>query len=743
MNIASVSGSSTLLQFVTAILALRLIAITGERKAWTLISIALSLMAIRRSITLFHMISGDIPYTPDVAAEWVSLATSVLMLAGIAWIVPLFRSIKSTSDALRQSEEKYRSIFENAVEGIFQSTPEGRYIDINPAMAQMFGYGSAAEMMESITNISQQHYADPAKRAEFKRLFEEVGIVQGFETKLFRKDGSAVWVSINARAVRDPKGEILYYEGTLENITKRKHGEEKLRQSEERYRSLFETSPNIVFSVAAEGITSLNPAFEKITGWKCDEWLGKSFMGIVHPEDLPIAMAALEKILNGETPPPFELRILMKSGEYHIEEITSAPQIQGGKVAEVFGIARDITERKREAEAQKRLESQLLQVQKMEALGTLAGGIAHDFNNIIGIIQGFTQLAVLKIPEETPGRSHLEDVLEASERAGDLVRQILAFSRRSEPSCRPTQFCLIAKEALKLLRASIPSTIEIRQNIASTGMVLADPTHIHQVLMNLCTNSAHAMQEQGGVMDVGLVDFEVSVEFASRYPDLIPGPYLKLTVSDTGTGIDAKLVGRIFEPYFTTKASGKGTGLGLSVVHGIVKSYGGTITVYSEPGKGSTFHLFFPQFDNEAGGVKRAETGYSMPTPTGTEHILFLDDEEQLCKFGRVALEHLGYKVTIRTCSVEALELLRAQPEKFDLLITDQTMPQMTGIDLARKVLGFRADLPIILCTGFSGLLTREKIRAIGIRELIMKPFVVRELAGAIRRALDAESSQP
>jgi two-component system cell cycle sensor histidine kinase/response regulator CckA len=373
----------------------------------------------------------------------------------------------------------------------------------------------------------------------------------------------------------------------------------------------------------------------------------------------------------------------------------------------------------------------------MEAIGTLAGGIAHDFNNILAAIMGYTEMALYDVPEGTSGRRNLEQVLKAGYRGKDLVKQIITFSRRRDEERRPMRISPIVKEALKMLRASLPTTIDIRQNIKTqSGMVLADPTQIHQVLMNLISNAAYAMREKGGVLEVSLTDVDIYLDDAAPpHPDLKPGPYLKLTVSDTGHGIEHAIMERIFDPFFTTKRPGEGTGMGLAVVHGIVKSYGGAILVDSEPGKGSAFDVFFPRIE----GYVLPEVDAAAPMPTGDEHILFVDDEEALADMVQQMLERLGYSVVVKTSSLEALEVFKVHPDQFDLVITDQTMPHMAGVDLAKEIMRIRPEIPIILCTGFSEVISAEEAKTFGIREFLMKPFATRMLAETIRRALDSK----
>jgi CheY-like chemotaxis protein len=340
-----------------------------------------------------------------------------------------------------------------------------------------------------------------------------------------------------------------------------------------------------------------------------------------------------------------------------------------------------------------------------------------------------------RIPEGSPALRNLKRVLDASERATNLVKKTLAFSRQGDHEPKPVQIGVIIKEAFEFVRASLPATIEIRINIKTmSDTVIADPTQIYRVLINLCTNAAHAMRDNGGVLEISLEDVDnIDSGTAARYPDLKAGPLLRLTVADTGHGMSREVRERIFDPFFTTKGSSEGTGMGLAVVYGIVKSYGGAIKVESEPGKVSVFQIFFPMFNVAV----TPETEAVEPVPGGSEQILFVDDEQVLAKMGQNILQNLGYKVVAKTNSVEALETFRAQPDRFDLVITDQTMPHMTGETLARELVRIRKDIPIILCTGFGKAILEERARAVGIREFITKPFAIRQLAQSIRMVLD------
>ncbi|WP_419657605.1 ATP-binding protein [Desulfosarcina variabilis] len=380
------------------------------------------------------------------------------------------------------------------------------------------------------------------------------------------------------------------------------------------------------------------------------------------------------------------------------------------------------------------LQLQLQQAQKMEAVGTLAGGIAHDFNNILGAIMGYTEISLLQTPEDNDVRKNLDKILKASQRAKELVNQILAFSRQRPLDVQVFRLKPLVKEVLALLRASLPRTIDIRQEIsAELYAIEADPTQIHQVLMNLCTNAAHAMEENGGRLTVTLGNVMLEKERSPKLWDLSPGQFVRLSVEDTGHGIPPDIVERIFEPYFTTKKLGKGTGMGLAVTHGIIKSCGGTITVESQVGEGTRFDIYLPGYEKEEG-----ETLQTIKTlPRGSEHILFIDDEENLVDVMKGLLQRLGYRVAATTEPLDALDLFRSAPDTFDLVITDAAMPRMTGDRLAKEFLAIRQDIPIIICTGYSERVNPHNIESLGIRRLLMKPLAIRNLAVAIREVMD------
>lgn len=527
---------------------------------------------------------------------------------GINGTVHVARDItqrKRAHEALKESEEKYRGIFENSVVGLFQSTPQGRFISVNPTMARMLGYASPEELVSSISDIATQLYVNPQERQRCQQLIGAMGHVENYKFKVRRRDNSQIWVSESTRAHVDQDGDIILYEGIVIDITEQKKLEEQLRRS-----------------------------------------------------------------------------------------------------------------------------------QKMESIGNLAGGIAHDFNNLLFPIVGFAELLQEDLHPGSQEYENAREILEAGKRGRDLVKQILAFSRQSERQTKPVRLQQIVTEVLKLGRSTIPANIEIAQHLQSDcGFVMADPTQLHQIAMNLITNAYHAVETTGGEISIQLMETMLGSDDLAD-TSLEPGHYVRLSVFDTGCGIEPAQIDKIFEPYFTTKEQGKGTGLGLAVVYGIVKEYHGEIKVYSEVGKGTAFHVYLPLMKkscNEAVSIENMQNYRS-----DNEQILLVDDEEANVRLIKRNLEHLGYRVTARVNSLEALEAFRANPDAFDLVFTDMTMPNMTGTQLANELTKIRPDIPILLCTGFSECISRDSAEAVGIKGFLMKPVAKSELAYKVREVLDA-----
>jgi|GEM_PF-1913095 len=408
-----------------------------------------------------------------------------------------------------------------------------------------------------------------------------------------------------------------------------------------------------------------------------------------------------------------------------------------GRLTEAFNELSESLRKRNEENSQ--LEGQLRQAQKLEALGTLAGGIAHDFNNVLSPIFGYTEMSLEQLQQNDPLYHNLSQVLSAAGRARDLVKQILAFSRQSQKEKIPLQIQIVVKEALKLLRASLPATIEMIEKIDNKcGPVLADPTDIHRILMNLGTNAYHAMREHGGRLEVAVEEKELTGSEVERLSlHMSPGRYVKLSVSDTGIGMDEETLQRIFDPYFTTKPSGEGTGMGLSMVHGIVKACGGEIQVVSKEGNGTFFSVYLPRIEKPAGSFG---PNSARSVPGGRERVLLVDDEAEIAYMLKQMLENLGYRVTVLTSSMEALDVFAADPGRFDLIVTDQTMPNMTGDELAAQAILLRRDIPVILCTGFSEIITEEQARKKGIHGFLMKPVLKGKMAQTIREVMDGKS---
>lgn len=473
----------------------------------------------------------------------------------------------------------------------------------------------------------------------------------------------------------------------------------------------------------------VNPAFEKMSGFMCDELVGKNADKIWREYTEKIDPDNLWSSLEQGNSWKGRMTNRRKDGSlYESEAQISVVCDRNGDVSHFVNINRDVT---REV----RLEKQLIQAQKMQAIGTLAGGIAHDFNNILSAIMGYTEICMLQAPRDTQIPRRLDKIMLACQRARELVKQILTFSRQTRMEPNKVQIHLIVKEALKFLRASLPSTIEIQQEILTdSSYVMADPTQIHQVLMNLCTNAAHAMHENGGKLSVKLDDVTLDNKDVKKFSGIKPGAYVRLTVSDTGHGMDRETMEHIFDPFFTTKKIGDSTGMGLAVVQSIVEDYGGAVYVDSDPENGSTFEVLLPKTTIEPVFEKQSP----VSLPRGNERILLVDDEAFIVDIAKEMLEILGYNITATGSSPEALKWFDQAPDNFDLIITDQTMPKMTGTDLAERIQNIRADIPIILCTGYSEEIIAERNESRNIKAVIMKPFIIQEMALIVRKVLDS-----
>ncbi len=511
-----------------------------------------------------------------------------------------------------------------------------------------------------------------------------------------------------------------------ENRNRREHAEMSLMRLDAAINTIDET---IIITDTQGIIQYVNPAFERSTGYSSDEALGANIHMLESGKhDQEFYQYMQQAVARGDIWKGLVVNKKKDGSLYDVEATLSCTRLPDETVSNYITVQRDVTQ-------ELKLEQQYRQAQKMEAIGALAGGIAHDFNNILAAIMGYTQIAIDTVQDRPATRKHLQAILKATDRAVSLVKQILTFSRKTEHETQPVMPKIVIKEALKLLRASLPSTIEIRQNLRSDSVVLADPTQIHQIIMNLCTNAGHAMQKQGGRLEINLDDVTLDAETAEQYPGLNPGKHVKLLISDTGNGISPEIIERIFDPFFTTKPHGEGTGLGLSVVHGIVQTCKGVINVQSEKRQGTTFEILLPVIQAEV-SIDKQEPG---PVPRGTESILFVDDEPMLVDISKKILESLGYRVTVCTASNDALSLFKIDPMSFDAVITDYTMPQMTGIELAQEVMSIRPEIPVLLCTGCTETVTQQKALSIGICDCILKPLKTDKLARTLRKIFDKQ----
>ncbi|MBU2552719.1 MAG: PAS domain S-box protein, partial [Proteobacteria bacterium] len=647
--------------------------------------------------------------------------------------------------SLRESEQRYRSLFEAAGEAIFLVSGD-RFTDCNTKALEMFGCDRDRIVDRPPYDFSPEFQPDGQSSVEKARALIDralVGQPQVFSWLHTRYDGTPFEAEVSlSRVELRGRPHVL---AMVRDVTERMAAERELTEARALLMAAIEQSPaGIMVADApdsrirhcnAAALDILGETDKDVVGYALDRapenWQAFYPDGrAIEPKDLPLTQA----VLFGRTFSNQRLLVRRADGEERTALVNAAPiRDAQGRITAGIVLFLDITALVRMERESRLLEGQLRQSQKMEAIGTLAGGVAHDFNNILSAIFGYAELLEMRMAGDDQASHYLENIYKASERARDLVRQILTFSRRTERELRPVRIELLAKEALKLLRASLPATIAIVPEIESESLVMGDPTQIHQVIMNLCTNAGQAMEQNGGTLKVELGDVELDDDDASRYPDLEPGPYVRLVVSDTGNGMGPQVLARVFEPFFTTKKRGEGTGMGLAVTHGIVKTCGGHILAESEPGRGATFTVYLPR-------VRKSdipERPRQAPPPRGSERILLVDDEPDLVETTKQLLTLLGYEVRGATDGLAALEWFKADPTGFDLVLADVIMPGMTGDELAVQLRAARPDLPIILCSGFSKKITAVRLQELGVHSLLMKPFALRELAAAIRGALD------
>ncbi len=642
---------------------------------------------------------------------------------------------KRTDKELRKSEQRHQAISELTSDYAyaFRVEPDGTLVNdwVTGALQRITGF--TKEEIQSRGGWESLIYPDDISipLAQLKALQNNQSKV--VEYRIIAKNGDIRWMRDYARPGRENgSGRLIHIFGAVQDITEQKQMEATLRESELKYKNLFNNAQvGLGRARIHDGkVLESNAKLAQIFGYNNRQEFIDEFVFSENYVDPALREKMLTKVEKTGVVNDMIAKFYRKDGTIVWARFDSQIFPEAGYMEDVVV---DITEQKMAEDEKNALESKLRQAQKMEAIGTLAGGIAHDFNNILSALIGYTELSLAEVEKETVLHKNLQEILGAGLRAKDLVKQILTFSRQAELELKPVQVKPILKEGLKFLRASLPTTIEIRPSIQSDSLVTADPTQIHQVLMNLCTNAAHAMAEKGGVLAVKLVDVEIDADLKAEHPELKPGNYLELIVSDTGHGMPAHVLERIFDPFFTTKGTGEGTGMGLAVVHGIVGGCGGAITADSEPGKGSTFKVYLPVVGRQSPTLDPAKESMAK----GTERILFVDDEPALVKIGKKMLESLGYTVTGRTSSLEALELFKAKPERFDLVITDMAMPNMSGDILSAELMKVRPEIPIILCTGYSAKISEESALKKGIKAFAYKPVGRHDLADSVRRVLD------
>jgi PAS domain S-box-containing protein len=658
----------------------------------------------------------------------------------------ILRTISVVEDVTQRREaERERKQFEERFEKAFKASPvwvsitsieDGRFLMVNDTFTKISGFTRE----ETIGRTSHElgFWLGPNDRQRAIDLYRKQGYFRDLEMTMRYKDGKVHSMLWSADPI-DYDGQACWI-NVITDITARKEAEQALKQSEEKFRILFDQMVSgfalheIICDQNGDPIDyrflEVNPAFERHTGLSRDAVSGKTVSEILPGIDKELIRTYGQVALSGE---PSQFEFYSPELDRHYEISAFSPR--HGQFAVTFS---DITAKKKGEEQQASLEAQLRQAQKLEAIGTLAGGIAHDFNNILASIIGYSELVMADIPEEGETRSNAQQVVQAGLRARDLVKQILAFSRRSDQKRIILQLGPLIKEALKMLRSSLPATIQVITHMPHEEVaVLADPTQVQQVLMNLCTNAAQAMHPEGGQLKVELYEEELTAGDLVTAWKIDPGKYMVLDVSDTGAGIKREMLDKIFEPYYTTKEPGEGTGLGLAVVHGIITTHGGAIGVSSRPGQGSAFKVYLPESNAHPPHSEKASSG---TLAGGDESIMFVDDEEGLCAAWAFRLRRLGYKVETFTDPIRAEDAYRRNPDGYDLLVTDQTMPGLLGSDLATRLMAISPQLPVILCTGYSQVIDEPQARALGIRTFLMKPYTSSQLAETIRDTLEEKS---
>ena len=636
---------------------------------------------------------------------------------------------KQTDEALRQSEEKYRELVESANSIILRWIPDGTITFFNEFAQKFFGFEASEIIGKNVIGSIVPETESTGR--DLKQLFSDIlknpAKYEQNENENICKDGKRVWVNWTNRAIQDQNGDIIEMLTVGTDITESRKAEEELKRLAV---AIGKTEDLIFISDNEGGFIYVNDSFERKTGY-CKEELIDQHSSILGSDqnDKELLADMLEHALNGKVWSGHMVLSKKDGTNFDVEAVFTPLKDKSGFINSYVSVLRDVTK-------EIIMQRQLAQAQKMESIGTLAGGIAHDFNNILGGIIGYTELSKENTPQNSPVADYLNNVLKLTIRASDLISQILTFSRKSLGKENPIDIAAVLKEALKLLRSTLPQTIEIETNIDSfSAVVLGDPSSIHQIVMNLVTNSAHAIENDTGIIKISLTLERLDEKDLSGNKNARPGMFVKLTVQDNGSGIDLSIIPHIFDPFYTTKDIGKGTGLGLSVVHGIITAHGGVIKVNSVLNEGTTFNVFLPKTE-----MKDIETDVVSPQAIpGTANILFVDDEELLRDITQKTLSSLGYNVTAPSSAFEAIEIFKEDPEQFDLVITDLSMPKMNGVDLSKELIKLRPKIPVILCSGNKGNVTDQSIKDAGIRATVMKPVTKVDLSKVVFDVLNSK----
>jgi PAS domain S-box-containing protein len=730
--------------------------------------------ALREKRLIENVVMGIVRKTGGI--RWINVTAAPLPLegCGVAIVYSDFTRGRKSEEDLVRSEEKYRKLFEEDLTGNFIAAADGRILMCNPSFVDIFGFSNREEALAS--NFRDLHLT-PESFDRFISALRERKTLTSYMGRRRRRDGRIIYIVENTVGRFDENGELIDYKAYVFDITERKRFEERLRESEERFHIMADSSPLMIWVADEHGeIQFVNSSYRDFFRMSPEEIRGSKWRLLLHPDDKDAYVEAFLRAVSEKSPFHATGRMRRSGGRWSWIESYGNPRFSPeGRFLGLVCSSQDVTERMQaqkdllqyrdhleelvkertdeleernrklgeeineriKAEEEKRaVVEQLAHARKIEALGRFAGGIAHDLNNMLYPIIIESESLLDEMPPDTPWHQTVQQILTAAYRQRDLVKQILSFSRRSEQRFTPISIKPLISETLAFVRSSLPSTIEIRQHIdAVDDTVMGDASQIQQVIMNLCKNAADALPSQSGVMEISLTNTRLTK--TEDHPEVKAGEYVKLSVRDFGSGMTPEVIPHIFEPFYTTKEVGKGVGMGLPVIHGIVRDHGGTITVESEPGKGSRFAVFFP--------VTRARPAVQKLCAGGAHHargnILLVDDERPVLSSVNKALKRLGYSVTAVEDSMEALALFSRNSEAFDLVVTDLTMPRMNGVDLAAKIREVRSDIPIILCTGFNDVITEQEARSKGIAGLIFKPACTADLDTAVGLALKTRAT--